>query len=124
MTTRDTLLMVFFTTIGVSAKFARLEAGGRMLGVLVGCAAVCLVLHDVTGVLLARAFGVYPGYGLFAESCSIIPQCIKVLSPPRRTRTQCNGTCTRTRNDTEPPMPILENVPPRVASHPVVKTDH
>jgi ESS family glutamate:Na+ symporter len=71
MTIRDTLLMVFFTTIGISAKFARLKAGGKALGVLVACAAVFLLFQNVTGVLLAKAFGVHPGYGLFAGSVSL-----------------------------------------------------
>ena len=71
MTIRDTLLIVFFTTIGISAKFARLKAGGKALGILVVCAAVFLLVQDVTGVLLAKAFGVHPGYGLFAGSVSL-----------------------------------------------------
>ena len=71
MTMRDTLLMVFFTTIGVSAKFSRLAAGGKALGLLVVCAAVFLVVQDITGVLLASAFGAHPGYGLFAGSVSL-----------------------------------------------------
>ncbi|MCS7471332.1 sodium/glutamate symporter [Stieleria sp. ICT_E10.1] len=46
---RDTLLMVFFTTIGISAKFSRLAAGGKSLGLLVLCAAIFLVVQDATG---------------------------------------------------------------------------
>ncbi len=34
MAIRDTLLMVFFTTIGISAKFSRLKAGGEAMGIL------------------------------------------------------------------------------------------
>ncbi|PHS11141.1 MAG: sodium/glutamate symporter [Blastopirellula sp.] len=68
---RDTLLMVFFTTIGISAKFSRLRAGGKALGILVACAAVFLLVQNVTGVILAYAFGVHPGYGLFAGSISL-----------------------------------------------------
>lgn len=71
MAIRDTLLMVFFTTIGISAKFSRLKAGGKALGTLVICAAVFLVIQNVTGVLLAVAFGEHPGYGLFAGSVSL-----------------------------------------------------
>ena len=71
LTIRDTLLMVFFTTIGISAKFSRLAAGGKSLGLLVLCAAIFLVVQDATGVLLAKAFGVHPGYGLFAGSVSL-----------------------------------------------------
>lgn len=70
MTIRDTLLMVFFSTIGISAKFSRLAAGGKSLALIVVCAGVFLVLQDSTGVLLARAFGAHPGYGLFAGSVS------------------------------------------------------
>lgn len=68
---RDTLLLVFFTTIGISAKFSRLKAGGKALGVLVVCAAVFLIIQDVTGVLLIKAFGEHPAYGLFAGSISL-----------------------------------------------------
>jgi ESS family glutamate:Na+ symporter len=68
---RDTLLMVFFTTIGISAKFSRLKAGGKALGILVACAAAFLIVQDLTGVLLAMAFGAHPGYGLFAGSISL-----------------------------------------------------
>ena len=71
LTIRDTLLMVFFTTIGISAKFSRLAAGGKSLGLLVICAGTFLVVQDATGVLLAKAFGVHPGYGLFAGSVSL-----------------------------------------------------
>lgn len=71
MTIRDTLLMVFFTTIGISAKFSRLASGGKALAILVVCAALFLVLQDGTAVLLARAFGAHPAYGLFAGSVSL-----------------------------------------------------
>jgi len=71
MTIRDTLLMVFFTTIGVSAKFSRLAAGGKALGIMAVCAGVFLLVQDFTGVLLAKAFGAHPGYGLFAGSVSL-----------------------------------------------------
>ena len=45
MQIRDTLLLVFFTSIGISAKFSRLRSGGRALGILVACAALFLVPH-------------------------------------------------------------------------------
>jgi ESS family glutamate:Na+ symporter len=67
----DLLLLVFFSTIGISANFARLKSGGRALGILVLCAAIFLVLQNVTGVLLAMAFGGHPGMGLFAGSISL-----------------------------------------------------
>ena len=71
MRMRDVLLLVFFSTIGISAKFSRLAAGGKALGILVLCAAVFLVVQNVTGVLLAMLFGAHPGLGLFAGSVSL-----------------------------------------------------
>lgn len=70
MRLRDLLLLVFFSTIGLGAKLKSLAAGGKALAVLLVLAAVFLVLQDVTGVLLAMAFGAHPGYGLFAGSIS------------------------------------------------------
>lgn len=70
MRLRDLLLLVFFSTIGLGAKIRSLLAGGKTLAVLLVLAAVFLVLQDVTGVLLATAFGAHPGYGLFAGSIS------------------------------------------------------
>ena len=54
---RDVLLLAFFSTIGLSAKFARLKVGGKPLLILVICAAAFLVVQDVTGVLMAKLFG-------------------------------------------------------------------
>ena len=70
MELRDTLLLAFFSTIGLSAKLGRLKAGGKPLLILLACAAVFLVAQNSTGVLLALGFGVNPGYGLFAGSVS------------------------------------------------------
>ncbi len=67
---RDVLLLVFFSTIGLSAKLETLANGGRALAVLVLAAAVFLVLQDTTGVALAVLFDAHPGYGLMAGSVS------------------------------------------------------
>ena len=63
--------MVFFSTIGLSAKFAQLLEGGRALVVCVAVAAVFLVVQDATGVMLASLLGVPPAYGLFGGSISL-----------------------------------------------------
>ncbi len=68
---RDLLLLLFFSTIGLSAKLALLKEGGKALAILVAAAAVLLILQNSTGVLLAMAFGVHPGYGLFGGSVSL-----------------------------------------------------
>jgi glutamate:Na+ symporter, ESS family len=70
MRIRDLMLLVFFTTIGLSAKFALLKAGGKALAILLGVATVFLVLQDITGVLLVTLIGENPAYGLFGGSIS------------------------------------------------------
>ena len=70
MRLRDACLMIFFSTIGLSAKLNTLKAGGKALLILMVLCAVFLVLQDVTGVLLAKLFGAHPAYGLFGGSIS------------------------------------------------------
>jgi ESS family glutamate:Na+ symporter len=67
---RDTLLLAFFSTIGLSARFRLLLEGGKLLLVLMIAAALFLVLQDVAGILVALGFGVHPSYGLMAGSIS------------------------------------------------------
>jgi len=70
MRIRDLMLLIFFTTIGLSAKFALLKAGGKALAILLGVATVFLILQDITGVLLVTLLGENPAYGLFGGSIS------------------------------------------------------
>jgi ESS family glutamate:Na+ symporter len=67
---RDLLLLVFFSTVGLSARLKTLVAGGKALAILVVISAVFLVTQDATGVLLALMFDVHPGYGLMGGSIS------------------------------------------------------
>lgn len=68
---RDLLILTFFSTIGLSAKITLLKEGGKALLILLIAAAILIVLQDTTGVALAMAFGVHPGYGLFGGSVSL-----------------------------------------------------
>lgn len=70
MQIRDVLLLVFFSTIGLSAKLRTLAAGGKALALLVAVAAVFLIIQDVTGIGLALLMGAHPGYGLMGGSVS------------------------------------------------------
>ena len=70
MRLRDLCLLVFFSTIGLSAKLSLLKAGGKALVIMLGAAAVFLVVQDLTGVLLVKALGANPAYGLFGGSIS------------------------------------------------------
>lgn len=68
---RNVLLLVFFSTIGLSARITLLKAGGKALVMLLLAAAVLLILQNATGVLIATALGGHPGYGLFGGSVSL-----------------------------------------------------
>ncbi len=71
MDLRNTLLLIFFSTIGLSAKFHKLVAGGKALVVMVGIAVVFLFIQDLTGVLMALMLDMHPAYGLFVGSISL-----------------------------------------------------
>ncbi|MCC7325609.1 MAG: sodium/glutamate symporter [Burkholderiales bacterium] len=68
---RDTLLIAFFTTIGLSARVSLLRAGGIALVVLTVIAVVNLVLQNLIGVGMMSAFGWPPAAGLLAGSAAL-----------------------------------------------------
>lgn len=68
MRMRDMLLMVFFSTVGLSARLGQLASGGKALLLLVCVAGVFLLLQNLVGVGIAMGWGVHPGYGLMAGS--------------------------------------------------------
>ncbi len=68
---RDLLLLTFFTTIGLSARFRVLLDGGKALIILLIAASTLLFLQNLTGILSAQAFGAHPAYGLFGGSVSL-----------------------------------------------------
>ncbi|BCT93218.1 sodium/glutamate symporter [Lysobacter helvus] len=65
-------LLVFFTTVGLSAKLSALKSGGRPLVILCLVTVVLLVLQNVVGLLVARAAGANPFYGLLIGSVSFV----------------------------------------------------
>jgi ESS family glutamate:Na+ symporter len=70
MNSRDLLLLVFFSTVGLSVRFSTLMSGGKTLPLLVLAAGVFLVLQNVVGVGIALLLDVEPVYGLMAGSIS------------------------------------------------------
>jgi len=69
---RDVLLVYFFTTIGLNARFSDLKAGGRPFAVLCLLVTVFLVLQDVLAVALAKLLGWTSSMGLLAGSISLL----------------------------------------------------
>ena len=70
MQLRDLLLLVFFSTVGLSVRFETLKTGGRTLLLLVIAAGIFLFLQNSVSVGIALLLGADPVYGLMAGSIS------------------------------------------------------
>jgi ESS family glutamate:Na+ symporter len=68
---RDSLLIIFFTTIGLSSRFATLVEGGKPLLILLVVAVVYLFIQNVTGLAAASLTGQPPEIGLIGGSVSL-----------------------------------------------------
>lgn len=68
---RDNFLLIFFTTIGLSARLSTLVAGGKALVLLILCAITYLFLQNFTGLLVAETSGLSPYIGLIGGSVSL-----------------------------------------------------
>jgi ESS family glutamate:Na+ symporter len=63
--------LVFFSTIGLSAKLSLLREGGRTLAVLGALTFAFLILQNGMGIALVSALGQHWAYGLIAGSVSL-----------------------------------------------------
>jgi ESS family glutamate:Na+ symporter len=68
---RDILLVVFFTTVGLSASVAELLKGGRPLVILLVLSVLLIFIQNGLGVGLAKTLGLDPNIGLLAGSISL-----------------------------------------------------
>lgn len=68
---RDLLLIAFFSTIGLSARFRQMLEGGKALAIMLGLATVLLLFQNFTGIGLAVLVGESPLYGLVGGSISL-----------------------------------------------------
>jgi glutamate:Na+ symporter, ESS family len=69
---KDALLLIFFTTIGLSAKLAALKSGGKPLLILCAVTVVALMLQNLSGAALATVWGAHPAYGVLIGSLSFV----------------------------------------------------
>lgn len=69
---RDTLLIAFFTTIGLAARVPLLVAGGAFLALLTAIAVVNIVIQNAVGVSLMSAMGQPPVLGLLTGSAGLL----------------------------------------------------
>jgi ESS family glutamate:Na+ symporter len=69
---RDLLLLMFFTTVGLSARFSTLKAGGKPLVFLCAVTVLLLLAQNVVGIAVAMVYGANPFYGLLIGSISFV----------------------------------------------------
>lgn len=68
---RDLLLIVFFSTVGLSARLRQMLEGGKALALMLGLAVVLLLFQNLAGTLVALIGGESPLYGLIGGSVSL-----------------------------------------------------
>ncbi|OOF36492.1 sodium/glutamate symporter [Rodentibacter heidelbergensis] len=68
---QTTMMLVFFSSIGLSANFARLMKGGKPLIVFLFVAATLIFFQNVIGVAGSQILGIDPAYGLLAGSVTL-----------------------------------------------------
>jgi ESS family glutamate:Na+ symporter len=68
---RDTFLLIFFTSIGLSSRLATLMAGGRSLLIMLGLAVFFLFIQNFTGLLVSFVTGSTPLMGILSGSISL-----------------------------------------------------
>lgn len=69
---KDALLLIFFTTIGLSAKLAALKSGGKPLLILCAVTVFALIVQNLSGAGLAALWGAQPAYGVLIGSLSFV----------------------------------------------------
>jgi ESS family glutamate:Na+ symporter len=68
---RDTFLIIFFTSIGLSSRISTLLAGGRSLIVMLGLAVVYLFIQNLTGLSVISMTALEPPVGIIGGSVSL-----------------------------------------------------
>ena len=72
MDIRNTLLIYFFTTIGLNARFSDLLKGGKPLLILLVITLSYIIFQDLIGVTVAQLMGLPPAMGLITGSASLM----------------------------------------------------
>jgi ESS family glutamate:Na+ symporter len=72
MALKDSLLLMFFTTIGLAADARMLTKGGVKLLVFLAISAALVVVQNIVGIGAALAFDLHPVIGLFGGSVTLV----------------------------------------------------
>ena len=68
---QNTLMLMFFSTVGLAASYKLLAKGGKKVFIFLGIASVYIVIQNAVGVSLATALGLEPLMGLVAGSITL-----------------------------------------------------
>ena len=63
---QTSMMLVFFSSIGLSANFARLIKGGKPLIIFVVAAGILIALQNIVGIAGSLLLGIDPAYGFIA----------------------------------------------------------
>lgn len=69
---RDQLLVIFFATLGLNARFADLMAGGRLLAILLALTVLFVLIQNAVGLLGTSLFGLPASVSVLVGSASLI----------------------------------------------------
>ena len=72
ITLQKLFMTVFFTTIGLTASLKLLKKGGKGVLIFLGISIILCVFQDITGVTLAKIFGLNPLIGLSTASVPMV----------------------------------------------------
>jgi len=68
---QTTMMLFFFTSIGLSAEFEKLKKGGKPLFIFVVLTGAFIIVQNIFGISIASMLGINPSYGLIAGSITL-----------------------------------------------------
>ncbi|MEJ5091878.1 sodium/glutamate symporter [Sphingobacterium sp. KU25419] len=68
---QTTMMLFFFTSIGLSAEFEKLKKGGKPLFIFVILTGAFIIVQNIFGISIASMLGINPSYGLIAGSITL-----------------------------------------------------
>lgn len=68
---QTTFMLVFFSSIGLSADFSRLKQGGKPLIIFLAVVGIFIIIQDIVGISLAALLGLDPLIGLLTGSITL-----------------------------------------------------
>lgn len=71
-TLQSVLMIMFFTTIGMGASVLLLKKGGMPLAILFGLSCLLAVLQNTVGIVLAKAAGIHPLFGIIGGAVTLM----------------------------------------------------